>query len=34
MTYSDACAQQNGMKLTDIGVHNNIKIYTEGNISK
>ena len=34
MTYSDACAWRNGMKLTDIGVHNNIKIYTKGNISK
>ena len=29
MTYFDACAWQNGMKLTGIGVHENIKIYTK-----
>ena len=34
MTYSDACAWQNGMKLTDIGEHKNIKFYTEGDTSK
>ena len=34
MTYSDACVWGNGMKLTDIGLHDNIKIYTEGNTFK
>ena len=34
MTYSDACVWRNGMKLTDVGLHNDIKIYTEGNIFK